>query len=220
MTEASAAASAHPPNGRPAPAIITTSLAELDPPTLAPSRSRPRPLETAKAYAHLTDHPPVHENAVWPEMHRSHDRRGTSVSAHIGSGTRARTRSDSRAVGCLPVAEKVAHDRAVKNKATIYDDGRIACDDEGITIRWYYLWGAKRIPFQAIRSVRTFPLKPIRGKWRVWGSGDLVHWYNLDPSRPDKETGIEIDAGGRVRPCITPDDVDAVTRILDEHVSP
>jgi hypothetical protein len=120
----------------------------------------------------------------------------------------------------LPVAEKVAHDRAVKNKATIYDDGRIACDDEGITIRWYYLWGAKRIPFQAIRSVRTFPLKPIRGKWRVWGSGDLVHWYNLDPSRPDKETGIEIDAGGRVRPCITPDDVDAVTRILDEHVSP
>ena len=108
----------------------------------------------------------------------------------------------------------------MKNKATIYDDGRIACDDEGITIRWYYLWGAKRIPFQAIRSARTFPLKPIRGKWRVWGSGDFVHWYNLDGSRPDKETGIEIDAGGRVRPCLTPDDVETVTRIIAEHVAP
>lgn len=117
-------------------------------------------------------------------------------------------------------AEKVTHDRSVENKANIYDDGRIACDDEGITIRWYYLWGAKRIPFQAIRSARTFPLKPIRGKWRVWGSGDLVHWYNLDGSRPDKETGIEIDAGGRVRPCITPDDVETVTRIIAEHVAP
>jgi hypothetical protein len=120
----------------------------------------------------------------------------------------------------LSVAERVAQDRAVKNKATIYDDGRIACDDEGITIRWYYLWGAKRIPFQAIRSVRAFPLNPIRGKWRVWGSGDFVHWYNLDASRPHKKTGIEIDTGGQVRPCITPDDVEAVTRILDEHVSP
>lgn len=116
--------------------------------------------------------------------------------------------------------EKVTHNRAVKNKAAIYDDGRIACDDEGITIRWYYLWGARRIPYRAIRSARTFTLKPIRGKWRIWGSGDFVHWYNLDSSRPGKDTGIEIDTGGRVRPCITPDDVDTVTRIIAEHIAP
>jgi hypothetical protein len=113
----------------------------------------------------------------------------------------------------------VRHD-AVKSKASIYNDGRVSCDDEGITIRWYYLWGAKRIPFQAIRSAKTFPLKPIRGKWRIWGSGDFVHWYNLDSSRPGKETGIEIDVGGTVRPCITPDDVETVTRIIAEHVAP
>jgi hypothetical protein len=120
----------------------------------------------------------------------------------------------------LSAAEEVTHDRAVTNKSTSYDDGRIACDDDGITIRWYYLWGAKRIPFHAIRSVKTFPLTPIRGKWRIWGSGDLVHWYNLDASRPGKETGIEIDAGGSIRPCITPDDVETVTRIIAEHVTP
>lgn len=106
------------------------------------------------------------------------------------------------------------------NGATLYDDGRIACDDEGITIRWYYLWGAKRIPFRAIRSSKTFALKPVRGKWRLWGSGDFVHWYNLDGRRRKKETGIELDTGGRVRPCITPDDPDAIMRIMGEHVTP
>ncbi len=100
----------------------------------------------------------------------------------------------------------------------LYDDGRIACDDEGIEIGWYYPWGAKRIPFGAIRSAKTFPLRSMRGKWRIWDSGDLVHWYNLDGNRPNKDTGIEIDVGGRVRPCITPDDTAAVTRIIDDRI--
>lgn len=107
----------------------------------------------------------------------------------------------------------------MKHNGTLYDDGRIACDDEGLTIRWYYLWGAKRIPFDAIHSVRTFPLSAVRGKWRLWGSGDFLHWYNLDGNRPKKETGIEIDVGGRVRPCITPDDSSAVARIIEDHVA-
>jgi hypothetical protein len=107
----------------------------------------------------------------------------------------------------------------VRNSTTLYDDGRIACDDEGVTVRWYYLWGHKRIPFRAIRSAKTFRLTPFRGRWRLWGSGDLVHVYNLDRSRPTKQAGIEIDTGGRVRPCITPDDPKAVVRIIDEHVA-
>lgn len=99
----------------------------------------------------------------------------------------------------------------------LYDDGRILCDGDGITIRWYYLWGAKRIPFQAIRSSQTYQLSAARGRWRIWGSGDFVHWYNLDGGRPNKETGIEIDTGARIRPCITPDDAEAVSRIIAEH---
>lgn len=100
---------------------------------------------------------------------------------------------------------------------SLYDDGRILCDGEAVTIRWYYPWGAKRVPYSAMRSARTFPLGRVRGKWRIWGSGDFVHWYNLDPGRPKKETGIEIDSGGRVVACITPDDAGAVARILAEH---
>ena len=106
----------------------------------------------------------------------------------------------------------------MKSMTPLYDDGRIACDDDGITVRWYYPWGARRIPFGAIRSARTFPLSAVRGKWRIWGSGDLVHWYNLDGSRPKKQTGIEIDTGGRVRACITPEDAEAVNAIIEDHV--
>lgn len=51
------------------------------------------------------------------------------------------------------------------------------------------------------------------------GFGGSRALYNLDPSRPDKQTGIEIDTGRRVRPCITPDDPETVTRIIDEHLA-
>ena len=95
-----------------------------------------------------------------------------------------------------------------------YDDGRIRCDDQGLQIGWYYLWGTRTIPYEAIRAATTFPLSKVRGRWRLWGSGDLVHWFNLDAGRPHKDVGIELDLGGRVRPCITPDDPDAVARIL------
>ena len=56
-----------------------------------------------------------------------------------------------------------------------------------------------------------------RGRWRLWGSGDFVHWYSLDDRRPKKTTAIELDTGGRIRPTITPDDVEAVARIVADH---
>ena len=101
----------------------------------------------------------------------------------------------------------------------MYDDGRIACDTEGLTVRWYYPWGAKKIPYHSIRSVRKLSLTPVRGRWRIWGSGDFVHWYNLDADRPRKSTAIEIDTGGRIRPTITPEDSEEVARIIAEHTA-
>lgn len=109
------------------------------------------------------------------------------------------------------------YDRRVDENGPLYDDGRITCDDAGITIGWYYLWGDKRIHYDEIRSAKTFQLRRLRGKWRIWG-GDLVHWYNLDGRRPGKTMGIELNLGGRVRPCITPDDPEAVARIITAHL--
>jgi hypothetical protein len=58
--------------------------------------------------------------------------------------------------------------------ATLYDDGKIACDDTGLVIRQCYPWGAKKIPYSSIKSVKRFSLSLAR-RWRLWGSGDLVH---------------------------------------------
>jgi hypothetical protein len=98
-----------------------------------------------------------------------------------------------------------------------YDDGQIACDDRGLIVRRYYPWGTKRIPYGSIRSVQRLPLKRFRGRWRLWGSGDFKHWWNLDPGRPHKAVALEIDVGGRILPTITPEDPDAVDQILAEH---
>lgn len=118
----------------------------------------------------------------------------------------------------IPRIELAAIPSEFVNAGSLYDDGRIACDGEGLTIRWYYPWGSKRIPYRRVRAVTVYPLTTVRGKWRVWGSGDFVHWYNLDRKRPAKQTGIELDCGARVRPCITPDDPAAVAEILGNHI--
>jgi hypothetical protein len=101
-----------------------------------------------------------------------------------------------------------------------YDDGRIACDEEELVIRRYYPWGAKRIPYGSVKGVDKLPLtgpNKVR-RWRIWGSGDFVHWWNLDPTRTQKTVALVIDDGHRVRPTITPDDPEAVERILTDHL--
>ena len=63
------------------------------------------------------------------------------------------------------------------------------------------------------------PLTAGRGRGRIWGSSDFVHWYNLDPERTKKTDALELDVGGRVVPTITPADPDEVERILIEHLT-
>jgi hypothetical protein len=101
-----------------------------------------------------------------------------------------------------------------------YDDGSIRCDEQALSIRRYYPWGTKRIPYTSIKSVDTLPLTGLQKvrRWRLWGSGDFVHWWNLDLQRPSKSTALVIDVGRRVRPTITPDDPTEVARILTDAI--
>lgn len=98
-----------------------------------------------------------------------------------------------------------------------YDDGRIACTDDTLVIRNYYFpAGTKRIPYRSIKQVRRRPKTGLLGK--IWGSSDFVHWYNLDPGRPKKDTELIIDRDGRfTKPVITPDRVDEVAGELAAH---
>ena len=97
----------------------------------------------------------------------------------------------------------------------LYDDGEIVCDETGLLIKRYYPWGSKRIPYSSIKSIRRLPIK-IR-KWRIWGTGDFRHWWNLDPNRTKKDVALEIDTGHWIHPTITPDDIDAAERTLRER---
>lgn len=104
----------------------------------------------------------------------------------------------------------------------LYDDGHIACGDDAVLIRWYYPWGTKRIPYSAVRGVKVMPLTGANRmrKWRIWGSGDFSHWWNLDAQRPSKDTALVIDVGHRIYPTITPDNPSAVELIISGHMNP
>jgi hypothetical protein len=101
-----------------------------------------------------------------------------------------------------------------------YDDGGVACTDDALVIRHYYFptGGRRSIPYAAIESVRRVPLTFMRGRYRIWGSGDLTHWFNYDSGRPRKDVAFIIAVSGRrIRPVITPRDADAVAAELAAH---
>ena len=102
---------------------------------------------------------------------------------------------------------------------SLYEDSWITCDDDAISVRGYYFpWGTKKIPYRSIRSLRRVELSAARGRARVWGTSNPRYWANLDPGRPRKREGLIIDLGRAVSPLITPDDVDAVETIIQDHV--
>ena len=95
----------------------------------------------------------------------------------------------------------------------------MACGPTELVIRRYYPWGSKRIPYQSIRRVTELPLVGADSmrRWRIWGSGDFVHWWNLDGGRPDKTMALVLDVGRRILPTIPPDDAGQVARLLRER---
>jgi hypothetical protein len=101
----------------------------------------------------------------------------------------------------------------------LYRDKWIACTDTDIVIRWYYLWGAKRVPYPAIRGATIVKLGILAGKGRIWGTSNPRYWASLDPGRGRKDKGLILDLGTAVRPFITPDDVPAVAEILTTYTS-
>lgn len=107
---------------------------------------------------------------------------------------------------------------ATNHQPVIYDDGRVARDDQGLVIRRYYPWGTKRISYASLKGFDT--LTGVNGvrRWRIWGSGDFVHWWNLDPGRVHETMALVLAVGQRIRPTITPDDPETVEAILKEHL--
>ncbi len=103
----------------------------------------------------------------------------------------------------------------------IYRDRWIACTQDAVHIRGYYFpWGGKTIPYSEIRSVRRVEMGPLSGQGRIWGTANPTLWASLDPARGGKAEALILDVGRRVRPFITPDDLDAVETAIREHAGP
>jgi len=101
----------------------------------------------------------------------------------------------------------------------LYEDRRILCDDDGITIRNYYFpLGKKRIAYSDIRAFDQKRIGVLTGRYRIWGAGDPRYWFHLDTTRPGKSKAVVIDKGDWVKAVLTPDDPDAVLHILEDKV--
>ena len=100
-----------------------------------------------------------------------------------------------------------------------YDDGSVACTEEALVIRTYYFPPHdKRIPYRTIERIRRVPMTAMTGKYRIWGSGDFVHWFNLDTTRPNRDDAFIIQVSGKaIKPVITPRDPDTVATELTSH---
>lgn len=106
------------------------------------------------------------------------------------------------------------------NSSRRYEDRRIALTQSGVEIRNYYFpVGTKRIAYGSIRGVQRVEMSSgiLSGRWRIWGSGDFKHWFNLDTRRPKKKTALVVDVGKRLQPVLTPDDPDQAVSVLQSH---
>jgi hypothetical protein len=91
----------------------------------------------------------------------------------------------------------------------------VSIQDGTLVIRRnYFPTGTRRIAPAAIAGVEEYPMTKATGRWRTWGSGDLVHWFNLDPGRRHKQQAFVVDLGRRAKPVVTPDDPDAFRAAL------
>jgi hypothetical protein len=100
--------------------------------------------------------------------------------------------------------------------AELFKEEGMTCDETSVTLRRYYPWGPKTIPFSSIKAVQRVTLSPSRGRARLWGSANIHLWANLDTKRTRKREGLILNVGKRVKPFITPDDTDTLENLLRE----
>ena len=102
----------------------------------------------------------------------------------------------------------------------LYRDDVVKLNDSQVVIRHYYWpFGSKRVPYTSIAGYHRRPLKAWHGQFRVHGIDQKGRWYSRDRHRGEKETAIDLSIGRRIRPVLTPHDVEKVTEILDNQIA-
>lgn len=101
---------------------------------------------------------------------------------------------------------------------SLYDDGKVVLDDDGITLLRYYfpLATPKRILYPQIRKAEVRDMGWLTGRGRGWGSAHPGFWLPFDGERFRKKDLIVLDVGRRVKPAFSPDEPAEVVRILED----
>lgn len=104
--------------------------------------------------------------------------------------------------------------------SVLYDDGHTLLDGDGVTLRHYYFptGASKSIPYARIVVARSRRMGWMSGKGRLWGTASPTRWLPLDGGRSSKDVLVCLDLGGRVQPAFSPDDPEALLRLLAERV--
>jgi hypothetical protein len=101
----------------------------------------------------------------------------------------------------------------------IYEDRLVQISNDSILIKNYYfpLIGSKRVPFKKIEFVTAEKPSLLKGKFRIWGTGNFVTWYPLDFARPSRDRIFIINLLGKtIRVGFTVNNSETVLRILEQ----
>ena len=82
----------------------------------------------------------------------------------------------------------------------IYSDKLVEITKNGILFRNYHFpFGSKRVAFSEVDGILAKEATLLNGKWRLWGTGDLVTWFPCDWKRPTRDRIFLLSFPGRRR---------------------
>jgi len=107
----------------------------------------------------------------------------------------------------------------IENIPILYEDPNITITECYILIKKYYqpLMTSKTIMFQEMKTISIEDAKNVNNSWGI-NSHFLNNWFSYDKERKNKTKFISIEIkGSRIKPAITPDDVDKAFTVLRNH---
>jgi hypothetical protein len=106
----------------------------------------------------------------------------------------------------------------METNPVLYRDENLEISESGITIFHYYFpFGKpKKIAWSEIKEFKRQPLTVFVGKYRAWGMGFQLYWFNMG-DRLDKKEFISIDTGKLIKSAVTPNDVNRVFELIQQH---
>ena len=104
----------------------------------------------------------------------------------------------------------------------LYSDKLIVIKKDSILFRYYYFptLSGKLVHFRDIEKIVIKKPTFITGKYRIWGTGDFIHWFPFDGKRSIRDViFILYKKNKKIRIGFTVEDSKKVLYILKERIT-